>query len=44
MKIMKLLIAHYLMNYHYRMAMKYDKKFKHHCFKHNVLYEKKQWL
>lgn len=38
---MKNFIRHLLMNYHFRMALKYDKKFKFHCQKHNILFENK---
>ena len=37
---MKNLFMHLLMNYHFRMALKYDKKFKFHCQKHSDLFDK----
>lgn len=39
---MKNLIRHFLMNYHFRMALKYDKKFKFHCKKHNAIFNERR--
>ena len=34
-------LLHLLMTYHYKKAIKYDEKFKYHCQKHEVLFNKK---
>lgn len=36
---MKKLIIHFLLNYHFRMVMKYDRKFKFHCEKYNIIFD-----
>lgn len=41
---MLFMIRHFLMNYHYRMTLRYNKKFKHHCQKHTILFNKNQGI